>query len=89
MTYIAQGHDAGARRRDRFGDIKPGRRLGPEPVSTLRRLHPAQRPTDRSRRIPVSNSVNLRSPRRTHAFGRSPSVTRQSEFGPTMEKSNV
>jgi hypothetical protein len=39
MTYIAQGHDAGARRRDRFADIKtwptpwPGTRLNTEAAS--------------------------------------------------------
>ena len=55
MTYITQGYTKLVRAAETaLPTPKPGRRLGPEPVSTLRLLHHAQRPTDRSRRIPVS-----------------------------------
>jgi hypothetical protein len=54
MTYITQGHDAGARRRDRFADVKTWPETWPRIRLNTEAASHAQHPTDRSRRIPVS-----------------------------------
>jgi hypothetical protein len=83
MTYIAEGHDPGARHSERLahelsGDIQWFFGLKGVTATLAFGFTPLNaKPIDQGE-FQCPSSANSLSPRRIHAFGRSPSVTRQS-----------